>query len=267
METADILKEIALGEDTGRQFKADVTHASALLPGASAVDVNLDCFRAFFSKRFGEDLGEAGLSLDQALSNMRLLVGGRLTVTAALLFAKSPQSLLPAFHVKAVSYPGTDIHASTYLESADFTGRLQTQFDDALAFALRHLRREQNGRDVNSLGELEIPKIVFEELLANALIHRDYFVSAPIRLFVFDDRIEIVSPGHLPNGLTVANIRSGTSNMRNPILASYATAILPYRGLGTGIRRALREYPKIDFEDARERNEFVATVRRRLVVR
>jgi ATP-dependent DNA helicase RecG len=90
----------------------------------------------------------------------------------------------------------------------------------------------------------------------------DYFVSAPLRIFVFDDRVEIVSPGHLPNNLTVANIRTGNSNMRNPILSSFATKLLPYRGLGTGILRALREYPNIDFIDDKEGNLFRAVIRR-----
>lgn len=75
------------------------------------------------------------------------------------------------------------------------------------------------------------------------MIHRDYFVSATVRVFVLDDRIEIVSPGHLPNNLTVANIRNGNSNIRNPILTSFATTLLPYRGLGTGIVRTVRAYP------------------------
>ena len=87
-------------------------------------------------------------------------------------------------------------------------------------------------------------------------------MSAPIRLFVFDNRVEIISPGHLPNNLTVANIRSGNSNIRNPILASYATRVLPYRGLGNGVVRALKEYPNIEFLDDREGNKFVAIIRR-----
>src|SRR5690348_9829997 len=97
-------------------------------------------------------------------------------------------------------------------------------------------------------------------------MHRDYFISAPIRILVFDDRIDIISPGHLPNNLTVANIRSGTSNIRNPVIASFATRVLPYRGLGTGIVRALREYPRIDLMDDRERNEFRVTIERRYPV-
>ena len=60
---------------------------------------------------------------------------------------------------------------------------------------------------------MEIPNIVFEELLVNALVHRDYFISSPVRIFILDDRIEIVSPEHLPNNLTVDNIKIGSSNI------------------------------------------------------
>ncbi|HEX3742375.1 MAG TPA: ATP-binding protein [Bryobacteraceae bacterium] len=230
--------------------------------GTSAADIDLEVFRRFFRSRYEEELDEQDLSLAQVLSNMRLLTDDRLTVTGVLLFAKNPADLLPAFHIKAVSYPGVDIHETEYLENADVTGRIDRQFEDALSFILRHLRRRQAGRGINSLGELEIPRIALEELLANALIHRDYFVSAPIRIFIFDDRIEIISPGHLPNNLTVANIRSGTSNMRNPILSSSATHLLPYRGLGTGILRAVRAYPHVVFEDDPDRNEFRVILRR-----
>lgn len=233
------------------------------VPSTSISDIDLDYFRRFYRTRYEQDLEEQGQSLGQVLSNMRLLSDGTLTVSGILLFAKDPQVFLPVFHVKAVCYPGNDIHATTYLDSADVFGRLQTQFEESLSFVLRNLRREQAGQGINTTGEVEIPRIVLEELLANALIHRDYFVSAPVRVFVFDDRVEIISPGHLPNNLTVANIRSGNSNMRNPILTSYATKLLPYRGLGTGIPRALREYPAIDFVDDREGNLFRAVIRRR----
>ena len=248
-----------------RMFQsAQLIHGDDIpVPGSSIADIDLDYFRRFFRSRFEQQLEDQNLSLGQVLSNMRLLAGDRMTVTGVLLFAKDPQSLLPVFHVKAVSYPGTDIHTTTYLESADIGGRIEVQFEDAMAFVLRHLRREQAGQGINSLGILEIPRIAIEELLANALIHRDYFVSAPIRIFIFDDRIKIISPGHLPNNLTVPNIRSGTSNIRNPILASFATRVLPYRGLGTGILRALKEYPAIDFDDDRDKNEFRVVIQRR----
>jgi ATP-dependent DNA helicase RecG len=79
---------------------------------------------------------------------------------------------------------------------------------------------------------------VLEELLVNALIHRDYFTSASIRLMLFADRVEIISPGHLPDSLSTEAIRHGATNRRNPTLTEHAVHILPYRGLGTGIPRA-----------------------------
>jgi ATP-dependent DNA helicase RecG len=259
-------RRVTAREEMQRMFQsAQFIHGDDVsVPGTSIADIDLDYFRAFFKSRFDQELEEQNFSLSQVLANMRLLKNDTLTVTGVLLFATTPQRFLPVFHVKAVCYPGDHIHASNYLDSADIIGRIQTQFDESLAFMLRNLRREQMGQNVNSVGEVEIPKIVLEELLANALIHRDYFVSAPIRIFVFDDRIEIISPGHLPNNLTVANIRSGNSNIRNPILTSFATKLLPYRGLGNGILRALKEYPEIEFMDDREGNLFKAIIRRKI---
>jgi ATP-dependent DNA helicase RecG len=258
-------RRVTAREEMQRMFQAaQLVHADEVpVQGSSIADVDLEYFRRFYRARYDQELDEQELSLRQVLANMRLMSGNVLTVTGVLLFAQEPQNFLPVFQVKAVCYPGNDIHATTYLDSADITGKLQTQFDDALGFIMRNLRRDQGGQGVNTTGELEIPRIVLEELLANALIHRDYFVSAPIRIFIFDDRVEIISPGHLPNNLTVANIRTGNSNIRNPILTSFATKVLPYRGLGNGILRALREYPSIEFVDDRDGNLFRAVIRRR----
>lgn len=94
------------------------------------------------------------------------------------------------------------------------------------------------------------------------LLHRDYFISAPWRLFLFDNRIELISPGCLPNNLTVENIRNGVSVIRNPLVTSFATKELPYRGIGTGIRRALADIPSLELRSDHDQNLFTATVPR-----
>ena len=213
-------------------------------------------FSAFYETQFEEPLADQELPRSQILHNLNLAKGGFLNVAGALLFANNVQFRLPAFIVKCVTYPGVDIDEDEYLDSQDVAGTLRQVFDDTLGFVLRHIKRVQANQGVNSLGKLEVPRIVFEELIANALIHRDYFVSAPVRVFVFSDRIEIISPGHLPNNLTIENIKSGNSNIRNPVLASFATKLLPYRGLGSGILRAVKAYSDIVFEDYREGNFF-----------
>ncbi|MFN0119547.1 MAG: ATP-binding protein, partial [Blastocatellia bacterium] len=205
----------------------------------------------------------------QLLQNMNLATDdGVLNLAGVLLFAERPEWIKPQFIVKAIRYPGNEIHASRYLDTEDFAGPLRKVFDDALAFVSRNLHKVQAGQGVNSVGAPEIPLAVFEELLVNALAHRDYLITAPIRLFCFDNRIEIISPGCLPNNLTVAKIRNGNSVIRNPILVSYiAKGMLPYKGLGSGIKRALADWPDIDFTDDRVGNLFTATIHRKEMAR
>jgi len=74
-----------------------------------------------------------------------------------------------------------------------------------------------------------------------------------------------INPGHLPNNLTLEKIRLGNSIIRNPILVSYAAkGMLPYRGLGSGIKRALEAWPEIDFADDRDGCLFTVTVHRKV---
>jgi len=245
-------------EELQRMFQdAGLIHGDEVpVNGLTVADLDMDYFRNFFEKEYEESLESQDLPLPRILENMNLVKEGSLNVAGALLFAQRPQFRLPVFIVKAVSYPGIEIHESQYLDSEDLTGKLADIFQKSLGFITRNLRHVQENQTVNSTGIIEIPKIVFEELLANALIHRDYFISAPVRIFIFSDRVEIINPGHLPNNLTIENIKNGNSNIRNPILASFATRILPYRGLGNGIRRALKEYPQIDFIEDKEGNIF-----------
>lgn len=231
--------------------------------GLTVADLDSDYFWAFFKKQFSESADDLEIDLPQLLKNMNLMRQGVLNVSGALLFARNPSYRLPVFIVKAVAYPGMEIHEDTYIDSRDIPGKIADIFQTCMSFVLGNIKHIQKDQGVNTLGEPEIPKIVFEELIANALIHRDYFVSAPVRLFVFKDRVEIISPGHLPNNLTIENIKRGNSNIRNPILASYATKLLPYRGLGSGVIRALRAYPDISFEDDRDGNQFKAIIQRR----
>jgi ATP-dependent DNA helicase RecG len=135
-------------------------------------------------------------------------------------------------------------------------------FQQTLGFIMSNTRALQGDQGINSVGQPEVPRIVWEELIANALIHRDYFISAPVRILVFADRVEIISPGHLPNNLTIENVKAGNSNMRNPILASFAAKLLPYRGLGSGLLRALRAWPDIELIDDRVGNLFKVIITR-----
>ena len=85
-------------------------------------------------------------------------------------------------------------------------------------------------------------------------------MKAPVRIFIFDNRVEIHSPGALPNGLTIDDIKAGTSMPRNMFLFNNAIYLLPYTGVGSGITRALDEDINVTFMNNDKAQEFVITV-------
>ena len=131
-----------------------------------------------------------------------------------------------------------------------------------MSFFTSNLKGSQQGQDFNTLGRLEISKIALEELLQNALVHRDYLKNSPIRLMIFDNRVEIISPGTLPNNLTVENIKSGNAVVRNNLLASYCVNTMPYRGFGSGIKRALKEQANTELINDIEGEQFIVKIPR-----
>jgi len=252
-------------EELRRLFQMSGQFHADGMPARAGID-KLDrlSFRDFLRDIYKQKFPESSEDLARLLINMNLATDeGVLNLAGVLLFSEQPERTAPQFIIKAIQYPGKNIHPSDYLDTEDFSGPLPKIFENALAFIMRNLHKVQAGRGVNMPGMPEIPEAVFEELLVNALVHRDYLVSAPIRLFLFDDRIEIISPGHLPDNLTVEKIRAGISNIRNPILVSYtAKGLLPYHGLGSGIKRALSLWPKIEFKDDRDACLFTSTIYR-----
>ena len=110
------------------------------------------------------------------------------------------------------------------------------------------------------MGKLEIPYTSLVEFTVNSFVHRSLNMKAPVRIFIFDNRVEIHSPGALPNGLTIDDIKAGTSMPRNTFLFNNAIYLLPYTGVGSGITRALDEDINVTFMNNDKAQEFVITV-------
>ena len=125
---------------------------------------------------------------------------------------------------------------------------------------MRNLRRKQVEADFNSPGELEVSTTTLSEVVVNCILHRSYAASAPLRIFIFDNRIEIHSPGLLPQGITVEDATHGVSSPRNELLFSNGIHLLPYTGAGSGLTRAKFYTPDIKFENDERLKEFVVTI-------
>ncbi len=220
----------------------------AVIAGTSMADLEVAYINDYFQKVYGKPKESFGMPVDKLLTSLGILGnGGQVTRAGMLFFGQYPQMRMPTYTIKAVAYYGNDIGGSDYRDSRDIIGTVPTMFREGMSFLKSNLHHLQAGQNFNSVGKLEIPEVVLEELLQNALVHVDLLGSAYIRLLVFDNRVEIINPGSLFGGLTVEDIRLGKSKQRNQLMADFCARTMIYRGLGSGIPRALKEDAKIDF--------------------
>lgn len=207
------------------------------LPSLSIADLDLDAFSLYLADTLQEDAHD---SREQLLVNWRLLSrSGAPTIAGMVLFGRHPQRHLPFAQINAARFPGTD---SSYDPSdrKDLGGRLFDVIDQAERFVDLHLPLPHRIRGFEPEPRPELPKAAIREAIINAVAHRDYTVHGPVRLFIFDDRIEIHTPGKPPNTIDEAAMRAGVHVVRNPsIYARLADAGLTTRA-GTGVRRMIR---------------------------
>ena len=205
-----------------------------------------------------------GHDCEKILRNLRFIrPDGSLTVAAMLLFGKYTQRWMPMMTAKCICFAGNSIGSKVFrdkVNDADMEGNLLHQYDTIMDFFTRNLHNVQVGDEFNSMGKLEIPYTSLVEFTVNSLVHRSLNMKAPVRIFIFDNRVEIHSPGALPNGLTIDDIKAGTSMPRNMFLFNNAIYLLPYTGVGSGITRALDEDVNVTFMNNDKAQEFVITV-------
>ncbi len=252
---------------------------------ATINDLDARTIKLFLGNRFervlekkgltGDAFGEASLDTicsaiakghdcEKILRNLRFIrPDGTLTVAAMLLFGRYTQRWMPVMTAKCICFAGNSVGGKVFrdkVNDADMEGNLLHQYNTIMDFFTRNLHNVQVGDEFNSMGKLEIPYSSLVEFTVNSLVHRSLNLKAPVRIFIFDNRVEIHSPGALPNGLTIEDIKAGTSMPRNMFLFNNAIYLLPYTGVGSGITRALDEDVNVTFTNNDSSQEFVITV-------
>lgn len=212
------------------QFSNNLMADEMPVYNANITYIDENNFRDYFKKIRNKTIEEEELSYEKALQAKRILPDDKIILGGLLLSGINPRYFKTSFCIKAISFFGNNLSSSDYRDSIDIEGTIPQMFERGIKFFETNSRYTQQNQGFNSIGKLEISRIALEELLQNALLHRDYFKNSPIRLMIFDNRIEIVSPGKLPNSLTVEQIKFGNPVPRNNLLIGYAKDSMLYRG-------------------------------------
>lgn len=149
------------------------------------------------------------------------------------------------FSVKAASYEGTDV--MSFKDKREFSGAITKQIDDVLNYLDLANRRQVmiTGKGQRS-ERRDYPTVAIREAVVNALVHRDYLLHSSVKVEMFDDRLEVVSPGGIPDGLTLDEIKDGLTAARNPRLIHILDKMQYIENYGTGIRRIYKAYDDSD---------------------
>ncbi|MBK8055357.1 MAG: putative DNA binding domain-containing protein [Saprospiraceae bacterium] len=233
-----------------------------IVPHTNLNDIEYSKVEKYINALQKRDSNENIIITETLLNNLNIIKDKHLTLGGLLFFTNDPQKYRPAFCVKAISFFGNSIGGTDYRSSQDINGTIPEMFEETMRFFTSNLHHVQAGQNFNSVGKLEVSQIALEEFMQNALVHRDYSKNSPIRIMIFDNRIEILSPGSLPNSLTIENIKMGNAVVRNNLLVSYCSKLMIYRGFGSGINRALTAQPNIELVNDIEGEQFKVIIPR-----
>lgn len=241
-------------------------YEETLVLRATLTDLDLEAFRKFQERVVG----------DISADDRRLLVNWKLvreyegnlypTVAAVLLSGREPQRFIPYAYVSAVRIPGEDT-AGEPSDVKRIEGRLFTMLEDTARFLHLHLQIPHKIKGFQPEAQPELPETALREVVVNALVHRDYTIHAPIRIFILDDRVEVRSPGMLPNTVTIEMIKDGMAHvLRNPLLYTFFLKAGYVTDTGNGLRRAIQMFKEATGKElvlSEEGHEFVVKLFRR----
>ena len=185
---------------------------------------------------FREKAGMTGRSVKkEQLMNWKILKQseGRLMATNAYVLLTS--DYFQFSKTQCAVFKGTD--RTVFLDKREFTGPIYTQIESAVDFVLRNIRLGATIDGLVRKEKYELPPEAIREMIINAHCHRNLMDESCIQVAVYDDRLEVTSPGGLYNGLTYEEIMNGHSKIRNKAIANIFNQMGLVEAWGSGIKR------------------------------
>lgn len=210
------------------------------IPNTNLDDLDIESFEEYYQQQFGEPISDVNIPPETLLKNMRLMhADGSLSLGGLLFFGKQPQLFLPYTRLSAVCFAGEQI-CEEFIDRKEIEGRMPKMVEEIEIFLKRNTRIAAQIKGFRRTDLPQYDMLALREAVINALAHRDYSIrGAQIRVFIFDDRVEVISPGKLPNTITVENLRYGVHYERNPLICRLLSHFGYMSSIGTGIPRLI----------------------------
>jgi predicted HTH transcriptional regulator len=240
--TAEMIEELKW-QSRGKTFEAlSVYHAKKS-------DLNEQALIQFFTQT-RKKLQKTTLS-ENLLLSYPLLIKEHSTsypnVAGVLLFSHNSQQFFSEAMIICSHFSG--IAERKALATLDCSGTLFEQFDTAYDFILGRLNRSFVIKGKRRDEELEIPEEAIREVLLNAIVHRNYHINGPIKIAIYENRIEIFSPGSFPGPIDPHNLMLGVTYLRNPIICRAFREAGLVEKLGSGWLTLFSSYKKSGLEE------------------
>lgn len=246
------------------QTSESIFFDEAPISRATVLDLDMDYFRDFVQNYMGIPSEEEQTLL--FLRNLKVITSANQpTLAGILFFGKKPEEFIGYAKVTAAYIPGEDL-STPPADKKDLSKRIPEVIADTISFLRLYLKEKHEIKGFEPEVYPEVPEHVLREGIVNALAHRDYTIAAPVRLFIFDDRVEIRTPGRLPNTVTVESMRLGTHVLRNPTIYNFLNKIGIVTDIGSGIPRMIRTMKDQFNRDVGltvTENEFIVTIPRK----
>jgi len=243
-------------EELARLFANRGEFRPELRPMNGATISDLDMRRlvnnfVYIRRQEAPDLGDQE-SWRRLLENTEITVDGGVTMAGLLLFGKNPNRFLPQAGIDATAFTGTDKDYAAR-ERASIRGPITPLFTESgdllenglIEQAVDFVRRNTNVTATLADGarrkeRFDYPDEPIRECIVNALVHRDYLLfGTAIELSIYSNRLEVISPGRLPNGITPERMKAGTRATRNQLLMDVMRDYSYVERSGMGVRRKI----------------------------
>ena len=229
--------------------RRNISFDSELVYDKPFTDISLEYFQRFFKDKTGEELTESAMRKLELLKDFQ---GSVLPTNAYVLFSDSAvkNEIFPYAKIECARFKGTSSYE--FIDQKTVAGNIAVQAESAYDFVLRHINKGATVKGVYTESRWEYPVIAIREAIRNAVVHRDYSLAGKdIKLAIYDDMLEITSPGKLLPSIDFNEMDARQSDIRNKVIAPVFKKLGIIDQWGNGLKLIadeLKEYPEIDFK-------------------